>query len=86
MLMEEKKSLETESASWKTRVQQLLDKYQRVDPETHKKLLEDHTVLSNTMKEREVELETVKNTLNELQKQLAEETTKVIINYYNHTR
>ncbi len=76
VLTEEKKSLDTEIGTWKSRVQQLLDKYQRVDPETHKKLVEDHAAISAVLKERETELEAVKKSLTELQNQFAEEANK----------
>src|SRR5690606_29042790 len=48
---EEKSSLLSEIHHWKTRVQKLLDKFQRVDPEAHNKLVEDHEQLKKAHEE-----------------------------------
>jgi predicted nucleic acid-binding Zn-ribbon protein len=55
--------LESEISTWKARVQQLLDKYQRIDPETHKKLQDDHQSLLQQLTDKQVELDTAKQDL-----------------------
>lgn len=61
--MEEKKSLENEINTWKSRVQQLMDKYQRIDPETHKKLQEDLQSITQQLSDKVAELEASKQDL-----------------------
>jgi nucleoprotein TPR len=58
-LSEQKAALESDIAGWRARVQQLLDRHQKVDPEEHKKLVDDHASVVNQLKEKQEELEKV---------------------------
>jgi len=64
--------LQTEITHWKTRLQKLLDQYQRVDPEAHNKLVEEHTTLSNSMNQIQRELEKMQQINMEVQKKVTD--------------
>ena len=47
----EKKGLKEEIGTWRKRVNELLDRYKRIDPEEHQKLKEERDSLQKSVEE-----------------------------------
>jgi len=78
-LTAEKASLESENLRWRQRVQQVIDRYQRVDPEQHEKLTQDYQKLQQQLQEyTTTQLENIKiiEKLNEELKQKSDAINK----------
>ncbi|KAL6076895.1 hypothetical protein QOT17_002590 [Balamuthia mandrillaris] len=76
-LQAEKQALDEENGRWRARLQQLMDRYQRVDPEKHAKLVADHKTLTDSLLRAKQEKATIEETLTQRTQQLQEREQKL---------